>query len=235
MNDYFTFDDYGFDELYEAAVAIKSATRSFNSRFDSALERVEPMITWDVEEKTEWSGKVLKKRTNIQLNEKFWEMLSELRSLYFSTQWTYLNVEKCSDEFVRRSLFKVGDYENMMRFVVSYDKLKECLRPILWDVAEDYGDDGFGDLVDSIPLSGRSCLMAILNGEVSNMKQLESCVEESVVPGSIWANNSNDGTYKSPVSFVIRGENYISMHLNDELRRRFYSAGKLYTKEKNDD
>lgn len=53
-----------------------------------------------------------------------------------------------------------------LRFYKTYRRLKARLSKALWDVIEGFGDDGYGDVIDSFPLFGRERAEKALKGEI---------------------------------------------------------------------
>ena len=68
-------------------------------------------------------------------------------------------VEKAATEFYRKAV--VGayefDYEFALRFLVTYKKIKGRISRAISELF-DYHGDGFGDLVDSLPLGGKALI-----------------------------------------------------------------------------
>jgi len=79
-----------------------------------------------------------------------------------------------------------------MGFVKRYEQICEDLYKPLFDVIEGFGDDGYGDILDSFPLHGRQRVEMGLKGEI-------------------------DGTSEDQ----YQGENYVRMNLNDTLTKKF--------------
>ena len=97
-------------------------------------------------------------------------------------------------------------WEKMALFARRYGELVAKLHHKLSDLPGlERGDDGFGDLCDSLPLAGAEVIKAIFNGDVANYEQLAAAVS---LPGT---------GLKRPIPFILEGENYVRMMLDEAL------------------
>jgi hypothetical protein len=105
---------------------------------------------------------------------------------------------------------KMGRWENMVRFLRCYELVSHNLS-IKMDRMPglERGDDGYGDLMDSLPLAGREIVRAITEDEIANYKQLEKALVEHPLK-----------------KFVLGGENYVRMALEEKLKEQFPSIVK---------
>jgi hypothetical protein len=101
--------------------------------------------------------------------------------------------EEAIQEFARKAVCEgVEMFITYCRFAKTYGEMKRALYKPLFDVITGYGDDGYGDLIDSFMFHGRSRYEKALKGEI--------------------VGNSDD---------QYLGENYISMRLEEGAERFF--------------
>jgi hypothetical protein len=100
---------------------------------------------------------------------------------------------------------KLARWENMVRFLVKYEEVRDTLSKKMYDMKglEDRGGDGYGDLMDSMPLAGREVVDGVMNDDIANYKQLEKALAEHPLKG-----------------FVLNGENYVRMTLEKVLKEQ---------------
>jgi hypothetical protein len=99
-------------------------------------------------------------------------------------------------------------------FLNGYEKLKSSLSKLLWELPGlDRGEDGFGDLIDSLPLAGRAVLDGLFQEDIANFKQLEKALADNPLK-----------------EFIINGENYITMRLTEALEKAFLSVARDLTR-----
>ena len=86
-------------------------------------------------------------------------------------------------------------------FAKAWEGFRRRLYRPLFDVVEDRSDDGYGDLLDGLPLAGRQVVDGALAGEFGNHRQFEQAVESAcqTTPGL--------------AELILQGENYLAMHL----------------------
>jgi rubrerythrin len=100
-----------------------------------------------------------------------------------------------------------------MRFAKTYELKASKLYKPLFEVVEGRGDDGYGDLLDNLPLIGREVYEKALDGYYGNESALRDAVLESF-----------KGTVKEAerlISYIFNGENYNQMSLNEKGREVF--------------
>jgi len=158
----------------------------------------------------------------VQEIDKFFRLVSVFQDVFkYRT-----NKSKSKDichEFVRRlltgeanSLRAQSEGDNLVfldaiRFVKTIQESGIFMSPILFDVVDDKGDDGYGDLLDSICLAGREVYQKIMCGayQVGDYDKLKSDVRSAV------------GVELA--QFILNGENYIAMFTTDKVKEFFYS------------
>jgi hypothetical protein len=134
-------------------------------------------------------------------DDKFWAMIEDLKKEILGTYYSKeeKTIEK-ADIRLGISRFtwnyahgdKSDQMDDLLSFVKTYEVKKGALYRPLFDVIEGYGDDGYGDVLDSFPLFGRKRYEMALNGEIEG--------------------DSED---------QYQGENYIRMTLEDQTFEKF--------------
>ena len=120
---------------------------------------------------------------------------------------SYGTCPPCFDE-----LSKHFAWELACRFLRKYEEVKATLSKKMHDMKGlDRGDDGYGDLMDSLPLAGRDIVDAIMSDDIANYKQLEKALGEVHEKHSL-------------KKFILDGENYITMKLEEALVKAYLSV-----------
>lgn len=98
-------------------------------------------------------------------------------------------------ELFRKALCGEQGYDGieMLRFAKTYGAVRQRLYTPLFDVVKSRGDDGYGDLLDNLPLLGQEAYVAMLGGKYS---------EDDILNEAMKVEERNF------FSFVWRGENY---------------------------
>jgi len=166
-----------FGRLYrEAEIAINGLEISFRLHLDS-LE--------DLDDNTFWS----------MLDEFKKEIDRTISSRMKDPTVNDANIKLASHRFGCGYFFGgKGEYETLLRFVATYSRKKNKLYKPLFDVIQGFGDDSYGDILDSFPLLGRKRYEAALEG---------------------WIEGDSDAQYQ--------GENYVEMGLESEAFKFFRS------------
>lgn len=100
---------------------------------------------------------------------------------------------------------EAGAWERVCSFFKRYCFLVRQLSEKCSDMPGlDRSDDGYGDLVDSLPLAGRKVCKGILEGKIVTYEDLS---------------NAFDGHTKKFKSFILDGENYIEMSLECAIKK----------------
>jgi len=114
-------------------------------------------------------------------------------------------------------------FDEALRFAKTWEHYKRALYKPLFNVVEDKGDDGYGDLLDSLPLAGQVVHNACHDRDYGDNEEFREAVKntlEQVVDTQMKGNEFVDDeriakVKKRLVSFVIDGENYFEMRLTD--------------------
>lgn len=178
--------DIGLTKLYGLAKKHQDARTAYEMAFDDYMENlVQPLPV-----------------------AKFWIMVDQLRDLiYVRVNRGSSMVEHGIDEFYR--LAQVGQatysFEECLQFTVRWNQAYRVLQKPLFDIVTDESDDGYSDLLDSLPFAGREFFNRCRRKQIMSgtfKQELKSATDR-------WLNK------------FICGENYIRMRLKDEGRRRF--------------
>lgn len=118
-------------------------------------------------------------------------------------------IKHAAGEMFRLIAVEKADYtmRDMESFVKWYGELRHKIGNHLSDVIESRGDDGYGDLCDSLPLAGTSVVQRILADGYETEEDLEQSVLAQL--GSDWA------------KFLLHGENYVEMRLMKQAKKWF--------------
>ena len=112
------------------------------------------------------------------------------------------------DELFRQCATKEHDFtfDQLLGFGHTWDELSSELHRVLFDIVTGKGDDGYGDLCDSLPLAGRDAITVLL-------KPSENGIDHNnAVRGQIPDNFRR---------YIWDGENYFGMHLGDAAKKWF--------------
>lgn len=119
--------------------------------------------------------------------------------------------------------YVMGQWHELVAFLAQYERQHVVAYNAMknWEDL-DRGDDGFGDLCDSMPLAGGDIFRALREGDIANAKQLTKALK------------ALDEKEKHPGSkFILDGENYIRMFLEEALSDYFIGTIK-YNEEEED-
>lgn len=129
---------------------------------------------------------------------------SAIHNFFCATVWQ--SYGRCPSAF--NGLSGLEAWQLMARFLKRYEQLKSQLSKKCNDLPGlERGDDGYGDLMDSLPLAGRFVVTGLLEDDIANFKQLEKAISDHPLK-----------------DFILDGENYITMTLEDKLRDAFAMA-----------
>lgn len=144
----------------------------------------------------------------------FWPILEELSQAMCKATGPkfekYPDSKKVIEEFVRKRLFDQYDsglmiptWEKLASFARTYAHHKKLVYKVCDKFTDlDMGDDGFGDFCDSFVLAGKTKFGLLMDGSLANMKQIGA------------------NLFQHPLErFILRGENYIEMHLGEALTK----------------
>lgn len=106
-------------------------------------------------------------------------------------------------------LSEYNRWELACRFHNKYEEIVSTLSKKCWEMKGlERGDDGYGDLMDSLPLAGREVVDGIMNDDIANYKQLQKAL----------AAHPKRGEY------ILNGENYIASSLERALQKALLSV-----------
>lgn len=102
---------------------------------------------------------------------------------------------------------EMTSWEHAARFLARYEQVKVALAKKM-NAMPNLGrsDDGYGDLMDSLPLAGEEVCTAIMEDDIANNKQLEAAFEDHPLK-----------------DFILHGENYVELKFMEKLRESFLS------------
>ena len=139
--------------------------------------------------------------------ERFWELLplfcNEILGQY------QLNLKNATYEFFRKPVCdRQVSYtlDEAIRFVVTYRQMVDALYEPLFNVITNRGDDSYGDLLDAMPLAGRVVYEKCLNKYYGNNAAVDTAVADH---------------RPKLANFILHGENYIRMTLQDAASDRY--------------
>lgn len=166
-------------------------------------------------------------------DQEFWPILEELSQAMCKATGPklekYPDSKKVIEEFVRSRLFdqKHQDWGHGERreywaeqMLMTWEKLASFARTyahhkkLVYKVCDkftdlDMGDDGFGDFCDSFVLAGKTKFGLLMDGSLATMKQIGA------------------NLFQHPLErFIMRGENYIEMHLIEALAEKLPSVAR---------
>jgi len=194
--------------LIQTAKARNAASKAYKEAFKAELRSLKPMETEDF-------FVVLEALAERVLSDKSRGIGSAMHN--FMCNCVYQSYGPCPAPF--DDLSKPVAWELMCRFHNKYEEVKATLSKKMWEMKGlERGDDGYGDLIDSLPLAGRKVVESILNDDIANYKQLEKAL--------------NDDPLKN---FILHGENYIEMKLEEALEKAFLSVVRDLDDEDEDD
>jgi len=123
----------------------------------------------------------------------FWAAIKDLAK---EVKYAKDNTKLACDRFLHEYIFgRKTDPYAAMRFIRTYNKKVDALYKPLFDTIDGFGDDGYGDILDSFPLFGRERYEKALKGEI-------------------------EGSSKDQ----YQGENYMRMSLEDVFKKKFAIA-----------
>jgi len=193
-----TLFDMEMIEAKETALLFNKAKDDYHQSFQRLLKSIKPLD-----------------------NNRFWELLKHYRSEVVQYVLMYKRcTEDAASEFFRKTTFGTmratctWNFDEALAFVVAYElKSKELYQP-LFDIVEGRGDDGYGDLLDSLPLAGRETFDKCMGRKFFDNEEFEDFVKHALSHGD------------TPVvvqlqQHVLHGENYNRMHLQEQAQKFF--------------
>jgi hypothetical protein len=150
---------------------------------------------------------------------KFMELVSkEIRGFRFGygrTNGVKQGAEEVGRQIWCNQLPKGYDFtaQQFVSFAKTYSELDTQLSKALWDVVTDYGDDSYGDLIDTLPLLGRDFCKMILDGkwEKGDHKEFIAALKKEAKQ---WEYERNP-RLPAIQRFFVNGEEFVHMALSE--------------------
>lgn len=187
-------------KLQELAKARRESNQAYQNEFLKEVRSLSPMKT-----------------------EEFWEVIPFLAKRVtsdrdvdpamhnFMCNLVYQSYGDCPDSY--DDLSGPVAWELTVRFLNKYVEIKRTLSKKCHDLRGlERGDDGYGDLMDSLPLAGQEIVDGLMNDDIATYKQLEEAFTLK-----------NDQPLKK---FILHGENYIEMKLEKALQKAYLSVSR---------
>jgi hypothetical protein len=126
-------------------------------------------------------------------------------------------VEEAAWELFRKALCHEEGYsgDELVKFAKTYEAMKDRLYDPLFDLVEGKGDDGYGDLIDNLPLLGDKLFKSLESKEFGNPTLVRQKIEKA--GGRAFAISEGQA-----MKFIWGGENYNSMGLRDAAEKYLY-------------
>lgn len=165
--------------------------------------------------------------------DEFWPLLDQLAKAITENHRGLTDSKRAIGEFVRSRLFdqkardwsrdhnthrtfysdlELTTWQKLAQFTKAYRKVKAGLSRTCGEWTDlDMGDDGFGDFIDSMVLGGMERCQAITTGKIATMAQLRESLAGHPLE-----------------RFILRGENYIEMFLEEALGEKLPSIARHF-------
>jgi len=155
--------------------------------------------------------------------EHFWPMVDQFRKVLLDTMQYRKEgfVEAAANEFIRLAAVNGGDIAAAVHFALSWShyKGKAYAAGDELGFSFDRGDDGYGDLMDAVPLLGQVFNERLELGKFHTLREFNEQVDAVCdVAGRVLKN------------VVLHGENYFSMCLRDEAQKWVVIESRNYGK-----
>lgn len=186
--------------------------------------------------------------------DRFWQILEQVyRPLVIARINRDSVVKDSAHELFRGCMYDnrtpTISFDDLIRFARSWEPVRKTAYQPLFEVVEGRGDDGYGDLLDSLVLVGREVHEACVRRDYGNndvfernvTEALHSAVDDFVNarkndPWSNWNDERTQGVKDKLVGFVLHGENYNAMRLEEAASYWFASKSvDDFTKDKSTD
>jgi hypothetical protein len=156
--------------------------------------------------------------------EHFWPMVDEFRKVLLDTMRYRKEgfVESAANEFIRLAAVNGGDIAAAVHFALSWSHYtgKAYMAGDELGFSFDRGDDGYGDLMDAVPLLGQVFNRRLELGKFDTLREFNEQVDAVCdVAGRVLKN------------VVLHGENYFSMCLRDEAQKWVVIESRNYGKD----
>lgn len=156
--------------------------------------------------------------------EHFWPMVDEFREVLIYTMQHKKEgyVEAAADEFMRRTVVNSGDLAAAVHFALSWGhyKGKAYAAGDELGFSFDRGDDGYGDLMDAMPLMGQEFNHKLMLGKFNTLREFNEQVD---------AECCSLGRVLKDV--VLHGESYFRMYLEEVAQKWVVIESRNYGKD----
>ena len=144
--------------------------------------------------------------------EKFWVILDQFKDEIIARVNRGTNVKDGAHNLMCRLVHNddnpLKSWEDMVRFLSKYEEVSATLSKKCFEMKGlERGDDGYGDLMDSLPLAGRVVVDGIMSDDIANYRQLTKALAEHPLK-----------------KFILDGENYVHMTFERVLQKAFTSV-----------
>jgi len=156
--------------------------------------------------------------------EHFWPMVDEFREVLLKTMQYRKEdyVKAAANEFMRLAVVNGGDIAAAVHFALSWShyKGKAYAAGDKLGFSFERGDDGYGDLMDAVPLLGQEFSRKLETGWFGNLREFNEKVDATCdVAGRVLKD------------VVLHGESYFSMCLQDAAQKRVVIESRNYGKD----
>ena len=194
------------DDIYEKLIGKASTTIDF-SVLSSEVKMLQA-----AQEKFDTAWNNFYKHTVPLLDlARFWQIVDSLKNRLINCDF---NAEAAIQEMFRLSQVpsstrKEFSFSELVQFAKTWDELSGNLYEPLFEVITGKSDDGYGDLLDSLPLAGKVIYEQCLKGQIKNNQDLLDKI------------HSQENSHHLP-DFIFNGENYFAMNLMDTAKKRVH-------------
>lgn len=161
------------------------------------------------------------KRTDLLDADRFWEIFENFEKIVADRlrchgDRKYVSREAC-DEFFRQGCVNEiqVSFDELVLFSNNWSEISAELNKSLCTVVETKSDDGFSDLCDSLPLTGRDTVAKLLYSDNLTHNNVYELVLESELCDLIWT-----------------GENYFGMFLQNQAKKWYVIRSKYEPQKK---
>ena len=142
-----------------------------------------------------------------------------VEKFYFDYGRHDVGIEQAAWELFRENFFdnRKFSFTELAGFVVWYDKLKEKISESIGHLDLDRGDDGFGDLCDSLPLAGSRVINACLATHKKSNRRRDGFMDCGELETAVKKNGLNW------FNLICHGENYVASTLKEQAEKAVLS------------
>ena len=186
--------------LQQLAKARRETDEAYSKAFRATVRTLTPMTTEDFWKVIPFLGERLEADRDV-----------DAAMHNFMCNNVYQSYGECAEPF--EDLSSPVAWELAVRFLNKYEEIKSTLYKKCHDLRGlERGDDGYGDLMDSLPLAGQKIVDGLMNDDIATYKQLEKA----------FTGRDNAATAK----FILNGENYITMKLEEALEKAYLGVSR---------